>query len=548
MMRRCSIALLLVTALAPAIGPRAMATTDTLAAVGAPPIRALYVAGPGVGMRSAAGCLEMAERARRTHVTDVFIEAQACGFAWYKSDLAPSYRAPGGEFFDALQTLLVESRRQQAGAFRVHVVLKPLLALDPRYPYEPPADHVSRLHPEWLCRDAQGQRRDDEGALWLDPARPEVAIYCAALVTELLERYEVDGVCLGDLRYPGTEMAWGYGPDSLARFREETNYPSDKIPRADEAEWMRWRAQRVSDVAVAMAEAARRAKNAPSVVSIAAMGQGPAPGALADTPPDFKTALQYWPMWCEQGLADWLVIENFHAHHSRRDTYVGWIDYARSVRGSTRLVVSVSGAHNFDSGVAMQMRLALGRGVDGLMLHSYHRPALNTSPAADILAYIGKTIYSPDYSLPAYFRQALLESAPPRQDYPDILETADLPQPVPIQPRRIDAPGKKPTPAPLSPTDATRALLGDLSPQKRTALQEHEASRPARVEDFGPLPPEPDLDFLGGPWLRVRMAHGIEFEARLIELGPTSVRFYTRRRGVELTIPRSVVESMRPAE
>ena len=367
-------------------------------------------------------------------------------------------------------------------------------------------------------------------------------------MSELLKRYAVDGVCFAGLRYPATDLAWGYGDATVDLFRIEKDFPKDKMPMPEAADWVAWRAGRVTNLLTALHDTVRRSERPKVVVSATALATGVAPGGDDATQPDFQRALQYWPVWTRSGRVDWLVLEDYHAHRENDGAFLHWVDYARPHDGDARLVVGVSGARNSDSGVAMQMRLALSRGVEGLMLHSYDQPAMNVSPTSDILGYIGKTLYSPDYVLPSYFREAMYEQAPPTLRFPAVVGVDDLPQPVPIKPVKIAEPKgtvrpKRPV---LSQKDAVLALLGKMDPKKRAALEAYEKSGGLDASGYKPLPPNPDLAFLNAPWVRVTLDHGVEFTARHLAGDGTTMRFRTQRRGVELNVPRHLVRRIQP--
>lgn len=60
-------------------------------------------------------------------------------------------------------------------------------------------NHIFRRKPEWVVEDF----RDGVKSYWLDPGLPEVREYIAGLIEEMVENYDVDGVHLDFIRYPG---------------------------------------------------------------------------------------------------------------------------------------------------------------------------------------------------------------------------------------------------------------------------------------------------------------------------------------------------------
>ncbi|MBN2571940.1 MAG: family 10 glycosylhydrolase [Ignavibacteriales bacterium] len=62
--------------------------------------------------------------------------------------------------------------------------------------------HVMNRHPEWVIKNF----RDNATTYWTDPGLPEVKNYLISLITELVQNYEIDGIHLDYLRYPGMDF------------------------------------------------------------------------------------------------------------------------------------------------------------------------------------------------------------------------------------------------------------------------------------------------------------------------------------------------------
>ncbi|KAF0150819.1 MAG: hypothetical protein FD143_2496 [Ignavibacteria bacterium] len=60
-------------------------------------------------------------------------------------------------------------------------------------------NHLSQSKPEWIVEDV----RDRQKSLWIDPGLPEARNYLVDLILEMVENYDVDGVHLDYIRYPG---------------------------------------------------------------------------------------------------------------------------------------------------------------------------------------------------------------------------------------------------------------------------------------------------------------------------------------------------------
>jgi len=60
-------------------------------------------------------------------------------------------------------------------------------------------NHIIQAKPEWIVED----NRDGQKTLWIDPGLPEARNYTVDLILEMVENYDLDGVHLDYIRYPG---------------------------------------------------------------------------------------------------------------------------------------------------------------------------------------------------------------------------------------------------------------------------------------------------------------------------------------------------------
>lgn len=154
--------------------------------------------------------------ARQMRITDIFVQVVVGGYAYYDSKTLPRSQylsrisEPG---YDPLDSLISECANTP---IRVHAWVNALLywSLD-----EPPdsTNHVLYQHPEWFIRDVNTRsmaeytytkwRNSRLEGLYLDPQKPEVAIFVRNICVEIASHYAVDGIHLDFIRYPG--ILWG---------------------------------------------------------------------------------------------------------------------------------------------------------------------------------------------------------------------------------------------------------------------------------------------------------------------------------------------------
>jgi uncharacterized lipoprotein YddW (UPF0748 family) len=78
---------------------------------------------------------------------------------------------------------------------------------------------------------------------FLDPGVPEVAIYTHRVFMDVVRNYDIDGIHLDYVRYPGS--TWGYSPASVALYRLQTG--TTRVPDPADPKWQAWRRARVTN-------------------------------------------------------------------------------------------------------------------------------------------------------------------------------------------------------------------------------------------------------------------------------------------------------------
>lgn len=190
------------------------------------------------------------EVAARAHFNIIYFQARAAGDAYYMSAIEPCAALlcgmlGGTPSYDPLEVAVREGHRW---GLQVHAYLNALTgqaagiegkcrtipesaAGNPR--------HLLLDHPEWAMSDKRGKRiscPNTEEYVWLSPGFPEVRTRLARVAADVARRYDVDGIHLDRIRYPGT--AWSYDAASLAEFGRD--------PVAQPAEWLAYRTNLVS--------------------------------------------------------------------------------------------------------------------------------------------------------------------------------------------------------------------------------------------------------------------------------------------------------------
>jgi uncharacterized lipoprotein YddW (UPF0748 family) len=261
------------------------------------------------------------ETARAAGANGVIAQVMGRGEAWYSSDiLPPAYVL---ETYDPLEHLI--SRAHEMG-MEVHAWVNAFLTWSAPWP---PADssHVCHAHPEWFMADLGGRsslsytREECDAAgivgATLSPAVAGVRERLAGICVEIATGYDVDGIHLDYVRYPGT--GFGFEPEARAGFFLETGIdPVDIYPSRGwttsaapgwEGDWLSWRARQVTESVRTVRAALRR--SAPGLPLSCAVISDPM-AAASDYGCD-------WRSWLTEGLIDFVCPMAYTTSRERAD-------------------------------------------------------------------------------------------------------------------------------------------------------------------------------------------------------------------------------------
>ncbi|MCF7913498.1 MAG: family 10 glycosylhydrolase [Candidatus Cloacimonetes bacterium] len=150
--------------------------------------------------------------------------------------------------------------------------------------------------PHWITRNVNFEKmeaREKEGA-YLDPGLPEVQNYLYNVVLDVAVNYDIAGIQLDYIRYPGN--LWGYHEESFARYQQEVRKPSP-------ANWQKWRCDQVTDLVKKIRRGLK--SHAPEVELTAAV--------VSDPEKAVEDYNQDWLLWLRKGYVTRVFPMNYHA-------------------------------------------------------------------------------------------------------------------------------------------------------------------------------------------------------------------------------------------
>lgn len=191
-----------------------------------------------------------------------------------------------------------------------------------------PADSdLVRRHPDWVTQRQDGSQIVMQGIyprVWLNPAHPDVQHFILNLVSEIVSRYDVDGLQLDD--HFGMPVELGYDPYTISLYQQSHNGQQPPTNPQD-AEWMRWRARHVSRLMHRIFDTVKQAK--PNAIV-----------ALSPNNRDFayQNFLQDWVAWERSGYVEELVVQ---AYRDNLDSFVRELDRPELSQAKSHIPVAI---------------------------------------------------------------------------------------------------------------------------------------------------------------------------------------------------------------
>jgi uncharacterized lipoprotein YddW (UPF0748 family) len=135
------------------------------------------------------------DRAAELKLNAILLQVRPASDALYASQQEPwskflSGKAGVSPGYDPLEFAIAEAH---ARGLELHAWVNPFRAAVSTSETLP-SNHVAKKHPEWVRRFGK--------QLWLDPGDPAARAYVIGVITDIVRRYDVDGVHLDDYFYP----------------------------------------------------------------------------------------------------------------------------------------------------------------------------------------------------------------------------------------------------------------------------------------------------------------------------------------------------------
>ncbi|MCK4772891.1 MAG: family 10 glycosylhydrolase [Candidatus Latescibacteria bacterium] len=292
-------------------------------------------------------------RAADFGMTDVFFQVRGRGDAFYRSNLEPwGEELAGGLGRDpGWDPLEVAIREAHVRGLRLHAWINTFPMWSGRTP--PPRtqpEHIYLQHPGWMMVNMVGftQRLGNRfGYVSASPANPKVQEHIQAVVMDIIDHYQVDGVHFDYIRLPDHD--YSYDAVSRGRFLRES------VNRS----YMKWQADEITGMLKRISEAARARR--PGLILTAAIVNryNRAVGIFAQDP----------VAWTESGALDYVIPMMYTPSPAE---FVSMMNSYREVLPAGRIAAGINLGEMPDDPVAAaaQVQESILAGIKGHVLFS----------------------------------------------------------------------------------------------------------------------------------------------------------------------------------
>ena len=371
--------------------------------------RAYWVDAFGEGIYNEAEITKLVAQTKAANLNALVVQVGRRGDCFCNRAMMPRTQAAIAPLpFDPLASLIAKAHTEgiQVHAWIITTAIWNSLTppLDPSHvfnlhgPSKKDADPATPDPEYWLSERFDGANRAGLDYL-LDPGHPDAADYMVRMYTSVATNYDIDGLNFDRVRLPDQNLAafpgvsaWGYNQIALGRFQQLTGRPDTYKPAPNDAEWMAWRRDQITNIVrkVYVETYAIKPHVAISADTIT-YGYGPASQGGWENTRTYREVLQNWRAWMEEGILDLNIPMNYKREHfttepnNQRRMYLEWNEFARDHKYGRQVAIGTAIYLNMTANSVTQVRKALtpnanGNSAIGWVGYSYRTPDCFSDP------------------------------------------------------------------------------------------------------------------------------------------------------------------------
>jgi uncharacterized lipoprotein YddW (UPF0748 family) len=330
---------------------------------GPPQYRALWVDAFHDGIKSRTQIEKLVADAHRANINALIVQVRKRGDAYFNQADEPRAKdIVGPRAFDPL-AYVIQLAHAASPRIEVHAWLNTFFVGD--------TSTVYKLHgAEWGNRASDGSKGG-----YLDPGVPDALTYTHKVFMDVARNYDVDGLHMDYVRYPGVE--WGYSAAAVALYKQQSG--ATTTPASGDETWKAWRRARVTAFVQGLHADLKLVKpNVKLSGALICFGGGPADASAWPYTSAYGSVFQDWRTWLAKGYVDFGVPMNYDSDWSgqEKDWFGRWLDFEKDSGFGNRILTGVGAFLNYPEDTLAQIRRALapsaqGNRVLGVAIYSY---------------------------------------------------------------------------------------------------------------------------------------------------------------------------------
>lgn len=303
--------------------------------------------------------------AKAANLNTLFIQVRKVADAYYESTIEPR----GSEIAPGYDPLAYTIEKAHAQGVQVHAWVNVFRVWrEKEWPANP--NHLVNQHRDWLNKTYKGETYASEG-VYLDPGIPEAREYITQVIEDIANRYNVDGIHLDYIRYPGNE--WGYSSTALLRYYSETGEKTK--PKPTDAKWLDWRRDQVT-ILLRQIRTKVTAVKPQAKITAATIPWGDCPDSFSNSAPYTKVC-QDWRQWLCEGLLDANIPMNYRVESKPKmaQQFRIWLDGFSRWSGGRPVFVGIDVSTNEPKHVIQQIEAVRKANLQGFVMFSFNASA-----------------------------------------------------------------------------------------------------------------------------------------------------------------------------
>lgn len=523
--------------------------------------QAIFIDALGQEITSSLHAEKGMEKLKKAGFDTIFLQGRYLGEVFYNSILEPRSSRIDPSYSDPLYDFIIRSHDNSLDKpIKIFAWINIFPCHSGAISQIPPTGNIMQRHPDWITENANGEKLDHNMLYHLDPGNPEVQNYIISMLTEVVHKYNIDGILLDEFRYPDDGLNWGYNQQALAAYYRDTGL-SEK-PLTYDPRWCDWRRKQLTNL---MERIHQKIKSIKPDMQIFVEGiDWMTPDSWKwdfKNSPAYSLVFQDWMGWMENGLVDGVVASTYKQAPQQNREFNQWLEFLVSHKDKGKIICGIGGFFNFTDAIIGQIRTVREKGLDGVALYCLRVPSKDGGNL--LFQMLPSTVFSPKlFEIPKSgisYTPILTAKPSPTPDLtsptlslsqPSTATITMTPTPTPTLPPYVVIPSISGLPSlpNLNELITPTPVITPIPPTPTSAAEEispiSEKNSPLSIKPIVMTPtPIPDLPYSVKQWDNIYLKNGSTIKGKILEEVEGRVTIETSK-GFIMTLPVGDIEKV----